>query len=63
MVIPRDPTAMLPGERVAELGAILALGYRRLRLRQNALDESADPEAPSDPVVCGNGAKAAEEVA
>ena len=52
---------MTPDERLAELGEILAAGYRRFR--QKALDESAQPEAPSDPVVNGNGAMATEEVA
>ena len=56
----RDPGRLSPEERLAELGAILAEGYRRLRLRQKPLDESAEPEAASDAAVNGNGA---EEVA
>ena len=35
----RDPQAMTPAERLAEMGAILALGYRRLQIEQkNRLD-------------------------
>ncbi len=41
----RDPAALTPGERMAELGAILATGYRRLRL---SLAESGQAEAPCD---------------
>ena len=59
----QDPADMTPGARLAELGAALATGYRRLRLRQKALAESAEPEAPSDQAVNGNGAETAEEVA
>jgi hypothetical protein len=43
-----NPADMAPGERLAELGALLATGYRRLQLRRKALAESAEPEAPSD---------------
>ncbi len=39
---------MTPDERLAELGEILATGYRRLQL---SLAESAAPEAPCDPAV------------
>ena len=59
----RPPETMTPDERLSELGGILAMGYRRARLRQKALAESAEHEAPSNPVVNGNGARAAEEVA
>ena len=37
-------------ERVAELGAILATGVRRHRLRQKELADMAEPEAPCDSV-------------
>ncbi len=61
-----DPAAMAPGDRIAELGAILAAGYRRLRLNrpnlQNALAESAEPEAPCYSAVNGAGAQPAQEV-
>ncbi len=59
----RDPGGMSPGDRLAEFGAILAAGYRRLVLRGKALDESGEPEALCRQAVNGNGAKAAEEVA
>ena len=39
---------MTPEERIAELGAILATGYRRFRL---SLAERGQPEAPCDPSV------------
>ena len=44
----RDAGPMTPGDRLAELGEILAAGYRR---RRKALAERDEPEAPSDPVV------------
>ena len=59
----RDPAGLTPGERIAELGALLALGYRRARLRQKALAESAQAEALSGPAVDGDRAETAEEVA
>lgn len=43
----QDPAAMAPSARLAELGAILAVGHRRLRL---SLDESPDSEAQCDPM-------------
>ena len=47
----RDPAAMPPAARIAELGAILAEGYRRLRLnRQNCLAASRESEPSCDPV-------------
>ena len=58
-----DHGAMSPGDRLAELGSLLALGYRRVRLRQHSLDESAEPEALCGQAVNGNGAQAAEEMA
>ena len=55
---------MTAPERLAELGAILATGYRRVRLsREKGLAESAEPEAPCDQAVDGDGAEPAEEVA
>ncbi len=56
----RDPAALTPQERLVELGAILATGYRRLRV---SLAESRQSEALCDPTVDGNGAEPAEEVA
>ena len=56
----QDPSRMTPAARLAELGEILAAGYRRGR---KALAESAEPEALCEPAVDGNGAEAAEEVA
>ena len=47
---------MAPTERIAELGAILATGYRRVRLSsEKGLAESAKPEAP-----CGSPVSAKE---
>ena len=60
----RDPASLTPAERLAELGTILAVGYRRLRLsRQRTLDGSAEVEALCDSAVDGNGAETAGEVA
>ncbi len=44
MIHGRDPSAMTPDERLAELGRILAAGYGRYL--QKALAASADTEAP-----------------
>ncbi len=57
----RDPAAMTPGERLAELAEILAAGFRRFR--QRALDDVAESEAPCDQAVDGDRAESAEEVA
>ena len=47
-----DPAAMAPTARIAELGAILAAGYRRLRLnRQNCLAASRESEPSCDQTV------------
>ncbi len=52
-----DPAAMAPEERLVELGAILATGYRRLRLcREQDLAGSGRPEAPCDQAVDADGA-------
>ena len=60
----KAPSLMTPAARIAELGAILATGYRRVRLsREKSLAESAEPEAPCDQAVDGNGAEPAKEVA
>ncbi len=41
----RDPAALAPGERLAELAGILAAGYRRVRLsREKALAEGGGVE-------------------
>lgn len=42
-----DPGALPPEARLRELGALLADGYRRARLRWKALDESGEAEAES----------------
>ena len=59
----RDPAAMTSQDRLAELGHLLALGYRRLQLHGKGLAENGDGERTCDPAVDGNGAKSAEEVA
>ena len=50
MIRHKDPAAMSPKERLAELGALLATGVRRHRLRQKELADQADLEAPCDSV-------------
>ncbi len=46
-----DPASMAPAARLAEIGQILATGYRRARLcRQKELAESAEPERSRDSV-------------
>lgn len=47
-IVPRrDPALLAPDERVAEVAALLAIGYRRLLQKTgNSLDESAEREAP-----------------
>ena len=64
-VVPRrDPAAMAPADRLDELCALLAVGYRRLLLnRQNGLAESAAPEAPCNSVDTHREANSTEEVA
>ena len=47
MIRRRDPSAMTTQERLAELGEILATGYRRFRLSLAGL---AEPEATCDSV-------------
>jgi hypothetical protein len=47
MMTARDPTTMSADERLAEVAAILAIGYSRLLLsRRNGLDLGARAEAP-----------------
>ena len=46
----RDPADLTPAERLADLGALLATGYRRARLRERGLAESGGRERPCDPV-------------
>ena len=58
-----DPSAMTLEERLAELGSLFATGYRRLRLLQKALAESAVTERPCDPVDSHREDDATEEVA
>lgn len=50
MIRRKDPGAMSAAERLAELGALLATGYRRHRLRQNELADAPEPEPTCDPV-------------
>jgi hypothetical protein len=57
-VIPsRSPEAMTAADRIAEIGAILAAGYRRLQIRQVpgqvCLADSAPPVALCDRPVNG----------
>ncbi len=45
MTRPRDPDAMAPAERLAEVGGILAFAYRRLQLsRQKELESDPGPK-------------------
>ena len=46
MIRQRDPAAMSPKERLAELGALLATGVQRHRLRQKELADGGDSERP-----------------
>jgi hypothetical protein len=48
----RDPATMTPSERLAEIGAILLVGYRRLRDRQPDLDSSLAASLEDEPS-CG----------
>ena len=57
-----DPAAMAPAARIAELGEIFALGFRRRVLsRQRELAEPGKPEPSSGVAVNGNGAEPAQE--
>lgn len=45
------PSILTPGERLAEIGSLLAAGYRRLRSSsQKPLDSCPEPERPCDSV-------------
>ena len=46
MIRQKDPAAMAPEERMAELGALLATGVQRHRLRQKELADDTDGERP-----------------
>ncbi len=46
MIRHKDPVAMSPKERLAELGALLATGVQRHRLRQKDLADGGDSERP-----------------
>ena len=46
MIRCKDPGAMSPEERLAELGALLATGVQRHRLRQKELADGGDSERP-----------------
>ncbi len=46
MIRPKDPSAMSPKERLAELGALLATGVQRHRLRQKELADGGETERP-----------------
>ena len=50
MIRHKDPAVMSPAERMAELGALLATGYRRYRLRQKDLADGRQPERACDSV-------------
>ena len=52
MICRRDPGLMSPADRLAELGAILAAGFRRqLENRLNSLDDRAQVERACEPEV------------
>ncbi len=57
----REVAAMSPAERVRELGALLARGIARVRLRQKSLDEARESLALCVPAVDGDGAVPAKE--
>lgn len=65
IVSPVDPAAMSPKARRAEVAAILATGYLRLKFPGNLplkeLDVSCPPTAPCD--CLNNGERAGEEAA
>ena len=64
LVAHRDPASMTPDARLAELGELLAAGYRRMQLnRGQGLAGSPESEAPCDQAVNGDEAESAEEVA
>lgn len=46
MIRQKEPGAMSPEERMAELGALLATGVQRHRLRQKELADGGDSERP-----------------
>ena len=59
MITSRDPATMAPKDRLTEIAAILATGYRRLQLRHekegdepslNQLAASPQPEASCNPL-------------
>lgn len=58
---PKKPGAMTPDERLSELGALLAAGYRRLALsRQNELDVQGNTERSCTSVNASKSKKAQE---
>ena len=60
----RNPVQMGAEDRLAEIGAFLALGFRRLRLvRENELDAFPAAERLCGQAVDGDGALPAKEVA
>ena len=64
---PRNPASLSPEERLAEIAAILATGYRRLSLSRESdhkeLAETPESEAPCDSGVDGNQSEGGKEVA
>ena len=58
-----DPAEMPPKARLAELGALLALGYRRHRLHQKELADAALSERSCDSVDSNETPNGTEEVA
>ena len=60
----RDPAAMTPEERLAEIARTFATGYRRRVLsREKELAGGPAVEAPCERPLNGNGAGAGTEVA
>lgn len=55
----RNPAGLSSEERLAEIAALLATGYRRIQLKnsESPLAERPESEAPCDPVM--NSAKSA----
>jgi hypothetical protein len=59
-----DPNQLTPEARLAELGALLARGYRRMvQNRQNEVAESAETERPCDRAVAMGPALNSKDVA
>ena len=64
MTRPKNASQMSSGQRMAEVGSLLARGYRRSRLsRSNCLADLAPAERPCKPVVYAPESPQIEEVA